>query len=89
MLDEGDYQMTLQHLQSYMNTLGKRGIEEEYMKLRNTQAEGSFTNSAIPYNAGKNRYRDVPTYDHSRVKLKTIDIEVSVLITFCTNLLAF
>ena len=68
--------MTFEHLRTYMGNLGKRGLEEEYMKLRNMQPEGSFTNSVIPYNMGKNRYRDVLTFDHSRVKLKTINIEV-------------
>lgn len=68
--------MTLEHLRAYMGKLGKRGLEEEYMKLRNIQPEGSFTNSVVPYNIGKNRYRDVLTFDHSRVKLRTINIEV-------------
>ena len=73
--------MTLQHLQSYMQTLGKRGIEEEYMKLRNSPSDGTFTNSVIPYNTGKNRYRDVPACDHSRVKLQRIEIKVSYSIS--------
>ena len=68
--------MTLEHLRTYMGNLGKRGLEEEYMKLRNIPPEGSFTNSVVPYNMGKNRYRDVLTFDHTRVKLRAINIEV-------------
>ena len=77
MLDEGDYPMHSEHLKDYMEGKGTRGLEEEYMKLRSSHPEGSFTNSVIPYNVGKNRYRDVPTFDHSRVKLEKLNIEVS------------
>ena len=56
-------------LVDYIIRIGESGIRHEYMKLRGSPLAGSCSICKRPENLGKNRYTDVPCYDHSRVGL--------------------
>ena len=44
--------------------------KKEYEIIRDAKPSGSFSTSRKPYNMLRNRYNDVPCYDHSRVKIR-------------------
>lgn len=44
--------------------------KKEYEVIRDAKPHGSFSTSRKPYNMLRNRYNDVPCYDHSRVKIR-------------------
>ena len=44
--------------------------KKEYEVIRDAKPSGSFSTSRKPYNMLRNRYNDVPCYDHSRVKIR-------------------
>ena len=53
-----------------------RGFKKEFSKLVNNSVQGcSFGNR--PYNAPKNRYANIPTFDKSRVVLEAKSHDVS------------
>ena len=47
------------------------GLEAEYQEIRNRDPTGTFYHARMSANVLKNRYTDVPSYDHSRVVLAT------------------
>ena len=49
----------------------KVGLEAEYQEIRNRDPTGTFYHARMSANVLKNRYTDVPSYDHSRVVLAT------------------
>eukprot|EP00112_Aurelia_sp_Birch-Aquarium-sp1_P007509 Seg1819.1 transcript_id=Seg1819.1/GoldUCD/mRNA.D3Y31 product="Tyrosine-protein phosphatase non-receptor type 9" protein_id=Seg1819.1/GoldUCD/D3Y31 len=68
-----DTNLDIDDLVKYVNSVGKRGIHDEYHCIRTIPPAGRFDASIHSYNKDKNRYRDVHCYDHTRVKLKVID----------------
>lgn len=65
--------MTLSELKEHTNSLGRRGIYDEYEAIRNEQPEGTFSASLAVVNRDRNRYGDVPCLDQTRVKLKRVN----------------
>ncbi|XP_070542371.1 tyrosine-protein phosphatase non-receptor type 9-like [Ptychodera flava] len=65
--------MTIDILVDHLQRQKKTGIWKEYAKIRLEAPAGTFQSSKLKANAGKNRYTDVPCYDHSRVPLHMIN----------------
>ncbi|XP_077989434.1 tyrosine-protein phosphatase non-receptor type 9-like isoform X2 [Glandiceps talaboti] len=65
--------MTVDQLVDHLNSIKKSGIYKEYARIRLEPPAGTFHTSKLKANAGKNRYTDVPCYDHSRVPLCPIN----------------
>ncbi|XP_072003973.1 tyrosine-protein phosphatase non-receptor type 9 [Engystomops pustulosus] len=65
--------MTLSELKEHTNSLGRRGIYEEYEMIRNEKPEGTFSAAMAVVNRDRNRYGDVPCLDQTRVKLKRVN----------------
>merc|ERR1719454_1406428 len=42
----------------------------EYEGIRDAKPTGSLSTSKRPFNKSRNRYTDVPCYDHTRVKIR-------------------
>eukprot|EP00731_Ephydatia_muelleri_P029842 Em0021g365a len=60
------------YFQSMHNDTGFK-FSEEYEKVTEVGVEHSKESSLLPDNRAKNRYTNILAYDHSRVKLSTID----------------
>lgn len=69
--------MTLEEFIQYLKVKGRKGLTEEYNEIKMKIPDGTFDNSRLRPNQGKNRYTDVLCYDHSRVRLNTIDDDVN------------
>ncbi|XP_063099512.1 tyrosine-protein phosphatase non-receptor type 9 isoform X2 [Cavia porcellus] len=65
----GPHAMTIHELVDYVNSRQKQGIYEEYEDICRQNPVGTFHCSMSPENLEKNRYRDVPCLDQTRVKL--------------------
>ena len=52
----------------------------EYEGLRDAKPTGSLSTSKRPFNKSRNRYTDVPCYDHTRVKIRGT-------ITYCHSMM--
>ncbi|XP_002740569.2 tyrosine-protein phosphatase non-receptor type 9-like [Saccoglossus kowalevskii] len=65
--------MTVDMLINHLQSVKKSGIYKEYAKIRLEPPTGTFQASRLKVNAVKNRYTDVPSYDHTRVPLNFIN----------------
>ncbi|XP_035664265.1 tyrosine-protein phosphatase non-receptor type 9-like isoform X1 [Branchiostoma floridae] len=65
--------MTMDQLCVHLKTTGIKGIYKEYAMIRAEAPAGTFNCSKATYNQCKNRYTDVLSLDHSRVKLNILD----------------
>ncbi|XP_033109523.1 tyrosine-protein phosphatase non-receptor type 9-like [Anneissia japonica] len=63
--------MTPMELLKHMETIKQHGISKEYEAVSTEMPSGSFSYSRNSNNLSKNRYSNVPCFDHSRVKLET------------------
>lgn len=63
-------QMAPDELVTYIRNVGRRKIALQYEQIRREPIDGTFLASRSLYNQPKNRYTDVPCFDHTRVKLK-------------------
>lgn len=61
--------MTIQDLVKHVKEKGRKGLFDEYAEIRREEPNGTFNVSRAKHNVSKNRYSDVPCYDHSRVVL--------------------
>ncbi|XP_064391171.1 uncharacterized protein LOC135339007 isoform X3 [Halichondria panicea] len=69
--DEGNQLMTLEELERHIDSKGRNGLAEEYLRIKNEPLSGRYTVCRLKYNLPKNRYKDVVCYDETRVKLKS------------------
>jgi len=63
--------MSLEEFIRHMKEKRRVGLEAEYQEIRNRDPTGTFYHARMSANVLKNRYTDVPSYDHSRVVLAT------------------
>jgi len=63
--------MSLEEFIRHMREKRRVGLEAEYQEIRNRDPTGTFYHARMSANVLKNRYTDVPSYDHSRVILST------------------
>lgn len=61
--------MSLEEFIVHLKNTGRKGLYEEYAKIKGTAPDGTFDSSRLKLNQSKNRYTDVLCYDHTRVKV--------------------
>lgn len=61
--------MSLEEFIVHLKNTGRKGLYEEYAKIKGTAPDGTFDASRLKSNQSKNRYTDVLCYDHTRVKV--------------------
>lgn len=76
-----DYEIPLRSIHNSENPGSKNwhkspttSLRREYESIRNTKPTGHFAQSRLHQNRNRNRYSDVPCYDHTRVKLRDYSI---------------
>lgn len=65
--------VSLEEFLQHLNQKKRKGMFEEYYEIKMTPPSGTFEIARQKANQQKNRYVDVLSYDHSRVKLPVID----------------
>lgn len=61
--------MSIQDFVKHVKSMKRKGMYEEYARIKHEPPMGTFTATRAKYNLPKNRYSDVLCLDHSRVML--------------------
>lgn len=72
-IDDDIEGVTLEEFLQHLNQKKRKGMLDEYNEIKLTPPTGTFDTARNKANQQKNRYVDVLTYDHSRVRLPMID----------------
>lgn len=72
-MDDDIEGVTLEEFLQHLNSQKRKGMFEEYYEIKMTPPTGTFEIARNKANQQKNRYVDVLSYDHSRVKLPMVD----------------
>lgn len=72
-IDDDIEGITLEEFLQHLNQKKRKGMFDEYNEIKMTPPTGTFDTARNKANQQKNRYVDVLSYDHSRVRLPMID----------------